>query len=296
VAHHGFRASGMSKRFRSIIGKAAVAFAILFIPAVAQTPPPTYIPQEKFARGQDVVPSYDGYLRNADGTFTMVFGYMNRNYEEDLVIPAGPDNKLEPGMPDRGQPTYFLPRRHAWVFRVTVPADWGNKELVWTLTSHGRTEKAYGSLQSDEEIIERLIMTRGGLSPGLDDPNKPPSVSVSPVPEASVGNPVTLTALVSDDGLPKPRVPKVVPAAAAANAQTNTSNARPRLGLNVTWFEYRGPGKVTFDSAGPVLVKDGHAVTIAHFTVPGTYVLRATANDGELQTTGDVTINVGGNK
>jgi hypothetical protein len=242
------------------------------------------------------VPSYDGYLRNADGTFTMVFGYMNRNYEEDLVIPAGPDNKLEPGMPDRGQPTYFLPRRHAWVFRVTVPADWGNKELVWTLTSHGRTEKAYGSLQSDEEIIERLIMTRGGLSPGLDDPNKPPSVSVSPVPEASVGNPVTLTALVSDDGLPKPRVPKVVPAAAAANAQTNTSNARPRLGLNVTWFEYRGPGKVTFDSAGPVLVKDGQAVTIAHFTVPGTYVLRATANDGELQTTGDVTINVGGNK
>src|SRR5712671_827973 len=112
--------------------KVAVILA-LSLGASAQTLPPTYIPQEKFARGQDVVPSYDGFLRNADGTFTMVFGYMNRNYEEEIALPAGPDNKLEPGLPDQGQPTWFLPRRHAWVFRVKVPADWGNKELVWTI-------------------------------------------------------------------------------------------------------------------------------------------------------------------
>jgi hypothetical protein len=281
----------MTERFVPII------IALAFLPsAVAQTVPPTYIPQEKFARGQDVVPSYDGFIRNADGTFTMVFGYMNRNYEEELVIPPGPENKLEPGAADQGQPTYFLPRRRAWMFRVKVPADWGNKELAWTITSHGRTEKAYGSLQSDEEIIERLIMTRGNLSPGLDDPNKPPAVTISPVQEASTGNPVTLTALVSDDGLPKPRVPKAAPAAAQGTAQTNTSNARPRLGLNVTWFEYRGPGKVTFDNPEPTLVINGQAVTKAHFTAPGTYMLRATANDGELQTTSDITINVTGNK
>jgi hypothetical protein len=286
----------MTRHFQSSIGEAAVITFCLLSAGRAQTLPPTYIPQEKFARGQDVVPSYDGFLKNADGTFTMVFGYMNRNYEEELMIPAGPDNKLEPGLPDQGQPTYFLPRRHAWVFRVKVPADWGNKELVWTITSHGRTEKAYGSLQSDEQILERLIMTRGGLSPGLDDPNKPPSVTVSPVQEASVGNPVSLTALVSDDGLPKPRVPKAAPAATAGTAQTNSSNVRPRLGLNVTWFEYRGPGKVMFDNSGPILVKDGQAATTAHFSVPGRYVLRATANDGELQTTGDVTVNVSGNR
>ena len=279
---------------RELPGNAAVLAVVLLQAAAAQTLPPTYIPQEKFARGQDVVPSYDGFLRNADGTFTMVFGYMNRNYEEELVIPPGPDNKLEPGTQDRGQPTYFLPRRHAWVFRVKVPADWGNKELVWTLTSHGRTEKAYGSLQSDEEIIERLIMTRGNLSPGLDDPNKPPSLSIAPVPEASTGSAVTLTTRVSDDGLPKPRVPRAATAAAPGTAQTNTSNVRPRLGLNVTWFEYRGPAKATFEDTGPILVSNGQAVTRAHFTVPGTYVLRATANDGELQTTSDITINVTG--
>jgi hypothetical protein len=271
----------------------AVSF-VLGSGCLAQTAPQTYIPQTKFARGQDIVPSFDGWLRNPDGSFTMVFGYMNRNYEEELAIPAGPDNKLEPGTPDQGQPTYFLPRRHAWVFRVKVPADWGNKELVWSITAHGRTEKAYASLMSDEEILERLIMTRGNLSPGLDDPNKPPSISIAPVQAASTSAPLTLTVLVTDDGLPKPRVPKARPAVEPGKAQTNSATARPRLGLNVTWFEYRGPGRVTFDDTGPILVTNGQAITNAHFPVPGTYVLRATANDGELSVGSDIAIQVTG--
>jgi hypothetical protein len=262
----------------------------------AQSPPPaTYIPQTKFARGQDVVPSFDGWIQNADGTVTLVFGYMNRNYEEELAIPASANNQLEPGPADQGQPTYFLPRRHAWVFRVKVPADFGNKELVWSITANGRTEKAYGHLFPSEEIVERVIQTRGNLSPGLDDPNKPPSISIAPVSGASVGTPVTLTATVTDDGLPKPRPvkerPAEPPAADAFKAQTNTTVARERLGLNVTWFEYRGPGKVTFDG-GPIVVASGQAVTKAHFERPGTYVLRATANDGELSTSADVTVSV----
>ncbi len=237
------------------------------------------------------MPSFDGWLRNADGSFTMVFGYMNRNYEEELAIPAGPDNQVSPGLADQRQPTYFLPRRHAWVFRVKVPADWGSKELVWTINSHDRIEKAYGSLQSEEEITERLIMTRGGLNPGLDDPNKPPSITIAPA-EATVGSAVTLTALVSDDGLPKPRAPKAVPASEPGRAQTNTSTDRPRLGLNVTWMQYRGPAKVTFENTSPILVADDKAVTRIYFSLPGTYVLRATANDGELSTSSDITFNV----
>jgi hypothetical protein len=266
--------------------------AISCLLAAAQTLPPTYIPQTKFARGQDVVPSFDGWLRNPDGSFTMVFGYMNRNYEEEIAIPAGADNKIEPGPADQGQPTYFLPRRHAWMFRVRVPADWGNRELIWTITANGRTEKAYGSLQSQEEMLERLIMTRGNLSPGLDDPNKPPSITIAPVETVPVNGVATLTALVTDDGLPKPRVPKVSPAVEPGKAQTNSSVPRQRLGLNVTWYEYRGPGKVTFDNVDPILVKDGKAVTTARFSAPGTYVLRATANDGELSTTSDITLHV----
>jgi hypothetical protein len=269
-------------------------FAVLLLAAAgacAQTLPQTYIQQTKFSSGQDVVPSFDGWLRNSDGTFTMVFGYFNRNFEEELAIPAGPNNKLEPGLPDQGQPTYFLARRHAWVFRVKVPADWGNKELVWALTSHGRTEKAYASLQSDEELTERIIMTRGNLNPGSDNPNQPPSISIAPIQSASVASPVTLTALVTDDGLPKPREPKARPAVVAGKGQTN-SNARARAGLSVTWFEYRGPAKVSFGDNAAIPVTNGQAVTKARFSEPGNYVLRGTANDGELSVGKDITIEV----
>jgi hypothetical protein len=260
----------------------------------AQAPPnlpPTYIPQTKFWSGQDVVPVYEGWLRNSDGTFTMVFGYFNRNYREELFIPPGTDNHLDPGPADQGQPTFFVPRRQRWVFRVNVPADWGQKELVWTVTSHGRTEKAYGQLLREQEIIERLIMSRGNLSPGLDDPNKPPSITIEPPGDATVSNPLALTALVSDDGLPKPRVPKARAEVAPGRAQTNTSAER-RFGLSVTWLQYRGPAKVIFDYDDRIAVNDGKAVTMARFTQPGTYQLQATASDGGLSTTATVTIKV----
>jgi len=253
--------------------------------AQAQPQLPTYNPQTQFSTGQDVVPVYEGWIRNKDGTFTFVFGYFNRNWKEEPVIPAGPDNKLEPGDVDRGQPTYFLPRRQPWVFRVTVPADWGQKELVWSITANGRTEKAYAQLTLEEEILERLIMTHGNLNPGEDDPNKPPSVTIAPIKSASVAAPVTLTALVTDDGLPQPKPPPPV----RPGAQTNNV-VRPKAGLTVSWMEYRGPGKVMFESAGPIAVTSGQALTAAHFASPGTYVLRATASDGALATTADVTI------
>jgi hypothetical protein len=267
----------------------AGAFTLL-----AQAPPnlpPTYIPQTKFWSGQDVVPVYEGWLRNHDGTFTMVFGYFNRNWREELVIPPGPENFLAPGQADQGQPTFFSPRRQRWVFRVNVPSDWGQKELVWTLTSHGRTEKAYGQLLREQEIIERLIMSRGNLSPGLDDPNQPPSVTIEPPGEAATGGPVALTARVTDDGLPKPPLPKARPASEPGKAQTNNAAVR-RYGLSVTWLEYRGPAKVTFDYDDRVPVNDGKAVTMARFTEPGTYQLQATASDGALSTTASVIIKV----
>jgi hypothetical protein len=261
--------------------------------AAAQPPAPTYIPQTKFNTGQDVVPVYEGWLKNADGSFTFVFGYFNRNWKEELIIPAGPDNKLEPGAADRGQPTYFLPRRQSWVFRVQVPADWGNKELVWTLIAHGKTEKAYAALMAEEEISERIIMTRGNLNPGEDDPNHPPVVKIAQVAESTAGRPIALTALVTDDGLPKPRAAPRAGASAIPSAQSNSASApRPR-GLTVTWFEYGGPGQVVFDPVGPIPVSNGQAQTMARFAVPGTYILRAIANDGALQTSADVTVTVG---
>src|ERR1700719_2506303 len=202
---------------------AVVILSGAFVPARAQVQLPTANPQTQCSSGQDVVPVYEGWLRNSDGTFTFVFGYFNRNWKEELSIPPGPDNKIEPGAMDRGQPTYFLPRRQPWVFRVQVPKDWGPQELVWTITAHGRTEKAYAQLVPEEEILERLIQTRGNLNPGEDDPNKPPSITIAPVPSAEPTSPVRLTALVGDDGLPKPRPAPAPHAGAIPQAQTNSA-------------------------------------------------------------------------
>jgi hypothetical protein len=261
--------------------------------AASAQPIATEIGQVKFNSGQNVVPVYEGWMQNSDGSFSFVFGYFNRNWQEELSIPAGPDNKLEPGAPDRGQPTYFLPRRQSWLFRVQVPKDWGQKELIWTINAHGRPEKAYAQLLPEYEITERLIMTRGGLNPGLDDPNKPPSITIVPVQTASVASPVTLTALVTDDGLPKPRPPKVRPAGSQPQAQSNNTGTGARAGLSVTWMQFGGPAKVTFDATGPIAVTDGKALTTARFPEPGTYVLLGTANDGALSVKVPVTITVG---
>ena len=91
---------------------------------------------QTYHSGQNLQPVFEGWEQNADGSFNMVFGYLNRNYEEHLDVPIGPDNHFEPGPADQGQPTFFYPRRQRFSFRVRVPADWGSKELVWTVTAH----------------------------------------------------------------------------------------------------------------------------------------------------------------
>src|SRR5689334_3882632 len=107
-----------------------------------------------------------------------------------------------------------------------------------------------------------MIMTRGGLFPGDDDPNKPPVIKIAPVTEATAGKAVTLSAEVTDDGLPKPRAPRA-PKPGAAPAQSNGAGARPRGGLTVTWMEYRGPAPVVFAVTGAIPVVAGQAVVTA---------------------------------
>jgi len=265
----------------------------------SQTPAglPTEITQNRFNAGQSVIPYYEGWIKNADGTFDLVFGYFNRNYQEEFSIPAGTDNKVEPGAADQGQPTYFLPRRQRFIYRVRVPANFGKGVVTWSITSHGRTEKAYGDLIAPEEITDRVVATNGNFDPGLDDPNKPPAITVAPIQNVGVGVQVTLTANVTDDGLPKPRV--VTPRPAQTNtqqtnpftAQVNTSGtARPR-GLAVSWLQYGGPAKVKF-GGGAVPVANGQAQITATFAAPGTYKLISTANDGQLSTRIPITVTV----
>jgi hypothetical protein len=131
---------------------------------------------------------------------------------------------------------------------------------------------------------------------GDENPNKPPAITVAPPAQASTSNPVKLTATVVDDGLPKPRTPAARPIApsrsSALQGQVNSAPvSRPR-GLTVTWFEYRGPARVTFDPGGAIPVTNGTAAATARFEAPGTYTLAATASDGQFSQRTDVTVTV----
>ncbi len=272
--------------------KYALALALIFAAVTSSAA------QIRYASGQNVGPVFEGWERNPDGTFSMVFGYLNRNYEEEVDIPIGPNNTVDPGE-DRGQPTHFYPRRQRFVFKVVVPQDWDKtRRVTWTLTSRGRTDVVKGWLNPELELDAGVISENSGGSV-LEEGNQPPAINANPKYTVTLPDAVTLTVSATDDGLPKPRPPRQPPASAAAATPTPSPAApsppqrRPQ-GLGIRWIHYRGPGKVTFepDNVEPVHGKPVEMTTKVSFSAPGTYVLRATASDGQLQTPFDVTVTV----
>ncbi len=272
--------------------------------------------QIQYATGQNVAPIFEGWMKNADGSIDLVFGYLNRNWEEVLHIPIGPDNTVQPGGPDRGQPTVFVPRRIAqppgerrqqFVFRVRLPKEWRrDQEVTWTVTAHGRTDRAVGHLDPLLEMDNDVIaMNRGG---GLGaEPNQPPAVTLTAsVQKLTLPGTVTLTALVTDDGRPVQRgggggATPSTPAASTSPTRGTAPvpGADSRIpGLHVRWVHYRGAGQVTFDpprspvAAQGSAIRDGKAVTSATFSQPGNYTLRAFADDTSLFATAEVTVTV----
>ena len=264
-----------------------------------------------YADGQTIAPVFEGWERNPDGSANMVFGFYNRNCVEVLDIPIGPDNNLEPGGPDRGQPTRFFPRRGMFQFKVRVPPDFGDQEFVWTLTAYGHTERAYASLRPLYVIDKRVtMMNESGFGQQADEgDNLYPTLRVEGELERSVrvGEPLRLTAVARDDGLPVQRAGEVP--------------SHLRAGLMVGWLVYRGDAaQVTFDPVqfnpdfrsrtgpfGPCgdtavvtppedamepLPANGRVPVTVTFSRPGAYVLRVMAHDGALKVTREIAVNV----
>ena len=65
--------------------------------------------QESFSSGQNIAPVYEGWEQGADGSFTLVFGYFNRNWEEEIDLPVGADNTIDPADPIRGSRHILFP-------------------------------------------------------------------------------------------------------------------------------------------------------------------------------------------
>ena len=230
---------------------------------------PAQLPLEPFRdSGQGVTGAFEGWYQNPDGSFTLLVGYFSRNQEETLDIPVGPNNQIEPGGPDQGQPTHLLPRRQWGVFTIAVPKDFGDKKLTWTLVAHGQTTSIPLSL-NPLWVIVPLEHVMGNTPPvvrfeqggaALQGPPRGISASLS----TTLRDPVMLTTWVTDDLHVDP-------------------GPRPRPGplVRVFWSKFRGPGAVTFDNSKPEVddTADGKATTTARFTTPGEYTLRLQAND-----------------
>jgi hypothetical protein len=280
-----------------------------------------------WSEGQDVSPAFEGWEENEDGSFNIVFGYMNRNWEEKLWVPVGPENFISPGPADQGQPTWFLPRRNRFVFKVRVPPDFGEQELVWTLSVNGSVQKAYGSLARDYRLDNVVIMSEtGALGAGTSTEevraNVPPSIQLEGPRERSVrvGEPLSLAVTVSDDGVPRrgggtPN-PNATPQQLLARALTPPRRITVGKvnGLHFAWLVYRGPGEqAAFDPPQvktwedtrafanspwapfwvPPPVPDGNRwVTRVTFAEPGTFVLRGRADDGGLFADVEVAVTV----
>ena len=219
-----------------------------------------------YRSGQHTEVAYEGWRENDAGTITLTFGYFNHNWEEELDIPIGENNRFTTGDPDRGQPTHFLPRRNRFTFDVVMPADFdGDDELVWEVTSpNGVTRRAYATLREDYKINNITIMSEtGALGAGSSNPeiraNVPPVAELigDQIRTVSVGQSLTFQTRVSDDGVPEPFDPmrRIRLLGGAAAAFTTPEMVRERMmmmpppkptvaknnGLYLSWNVYRAP-------------------------------------------------------
>jgi len=218
--------------------------------------------------GQSVTGAYEGWYPNPDGTSTMLIGYYNRNTKETLDISTGPDNRIEPGGPDQGQPTHFLPRRQWGVFTIVVPKDFGDKRLTWTITANGQTTSIPLNL-NPLWVVAPFKDASGNAAPVVRfEPGgrtfEGPPRGAAQALKAGVGEAIALTAWVTDENSTR------------AQRGGGRGGTAP---VSISWSLFRGPADVIFDNARPRAEPDGKAAVTAKFGAPGEYILRVQANN-----------------
>lgn len=232
--------------------------------------------------GQRVVPFFDGFYENADGSFSLSFGFSNLNREETIEIPLGPDNFIEPKEFDGRQPTSFPTvaglgptgarrDRERGVFTVTVPPNFKG-DVVWTLRHGGQVHKVPGRTKSGAYGL-KWPMAMGSIPPTLrfaatGPEGRGPMGIEGPALQATVGTPLPVTVWVNDDSK---READPVPLKARGPA---------RPAVTVNWYKHAGPGPVKFDPTRIGLTElAGTAATTATFTQAGNYTLRVRADN-----------------
>jgi hypothetical protein len=241
----------------------------------------TAVPAPRRGAGDSVTGAFEGWYYNPDGSRTFLVGYYNRNSQQEIDVPIGPNNRIEPGGPDMGQPTHFLPGRQWGMFTVNAPKEFKPADsYVWTIVANGQSMSIPLRLNPDYVMSPFTEIAVGNTPPVLKfDPAgkgvQGPMANLASATSmtASVSAPLPLHLWVSDD--------------MKFTSGTNAPPAGSRSPASVRWTKYRGPGAVTFDKARPELQKlpaggapfSAKADATAKFAEPGDYVLHVTGND-----------------
>jgi hypothetical protein len=242
----------------------------------------TQLPEPRRGFGASVTGAFEGWFYNPDGSRSFLVGYYNRNSQQELDIPIGPNNRIEPGGPDMGQPTHFMPGRQWGMFTVPAPKDFKPTDsYVWTIVANGQSTSIPLRLHTDyvmspfKEIAvgntPPVIRFEPGGSMKVQGPLA--SVATAPTRSTSVSEPMPFSVWVADD------------MKYTSGTSAPVSDRRPPVTL--TFSKYRGPGAVTFDKAKPAVEKlpagegtfNGKATTNVKFSEPGDYMLHIITND-----------------
>jgi hypothetical protein len=245
------------------------------------------------AKNEAVFPYFEGWYPNEDGTSTILLGYYNRNTEQTLEVPIGPNNRIEPGGPDRGQPTYFLPRRQYGVFTITVPKDFGTQKITWTLTANNLTN-AVTVWINPPYFVEPFKNIANGNTPARirfaeDGPVlQGPPRGVAQTLQAAVDQPLALSVWASDfpptyDAVTNKFLTiEEIAAKQSKEGAEGGSGGRGGAGRGAG-----GRGGAAAGDAGPVAIINGQVISSA----AGGGAAAALAARGGLGPAGDVTIN-----
>ena len=216
--------------------------------------------------GGPPIPLFEGWFPNNDGTHTLCFGYYSMNTDDDVFIPLGPNNRVEPTQYDGLQPDFFerIPeppftyRRRYCAFSVLVPPAFGREDRVtWTLldSGDGRNEPlaAIGSLNRYYRLDELESPGLGDYAPGVkfqpeDDFSRGRNGFLHGPLSTSVGQPLDLHVWV--DYPPGDRV-------------------------WVGWAKHQGPGAVEFSTVSEYIDTAAQpGTTTLTFPTAGEYLIR----------------------
>jgi len=230
--------------------------------------------------GASITAAYEGWFNSPDGTHNFLIGYYNRNERQAADIPIGVNNRMEPGGPDLGQPTHFLPGRQVGVFIVTMPKEFGaTQRFSWSITINNETTSIPFWMNELYEVSPFTDIAVG---------NKPPMIRFDAT-GPSIQGPIAMTA----KGIARTATMAAglsLPVWASDDAKyssgSNAPQRNPPPPVILHWSKYRGPGDVTFDKLSPVFEKmdgpavfQGRATVNAKFSAPGEYILHVTAED-----------------